>query len=247
MKTRLSVLGLLAASLALAPANAQTRIYFNNFEDNHLGPEWSANSRITPAWPTFTNFNGNYSSGYTTLTLPQPQIDLPSGFDHGTGSGGGSGGGGGGDGPPPPPPPAYVLFTLTFDFYCIDSWDGSNFAYGQDFFNVSINDSLRFHETFTNQPGVTQSFRAPDVGPRPIDFNANANDSIYRAIAIDFTLAQGDPITIKWFDGGLQGMNDESWGIDNVNLGYSIVPAPASASLLLGGLLSLRRNRRPAK
>jgi len=43
------------------------------------------------------------------------------------------------------------------------------------------------------------------------------NDSIYRGISIPF-VASSTTTSIRFYDGGLQGLSDESWGIDNVGV-----------------------------
>ncbi len=51
-----------------------------------------------------------------------------------------------------------VAYRLEFDFYALDSWDGTP---GGDFFNVSINGNQRMHDSFANYSATTvQSFRA---------------------------------------------------------------------------------------
>ena len=49
-----------------------------------------------------------------------------------------------------------------------------------------------------------------------LGFSSN-NDSVYRNITVPFT-AQGMLDSIKFSDGSLQGIGDESWGIDNVEI-----------------------------
>ena len=106
---------------------------------------------------------------------------------------------------------------------------------------MSVNQASYFHETFNNR-GYTQSFREPDAPRSDLGFLA-FNDAIYRTIGVDFTVTPNTPIVIRWRDGGLQGLNDESWGIDNVSVTYSNVPAPGSLGVM-GGLLVLGRRRR---
>lgn len=241
MKLGLLSLALLAAGASAA--SAQTLLYQQSFESGTIGPEWSSNSRISNGYPYFTFFNGRYSGGSTTLTLPQPPGSSPNGINTNPGDTGGGGGGGGG-GNPPPPGGYFRQYTLSFDFYCIDSWDGDSLLYGSDRLRVLINDAIRFDETFSNQPGNSQSFRAASIGPVHMDYNAGAMDSIYRQISIDFTVPTTDPtIRFTWADGGLQGMNDESWGIDNIRVTYQTVPAPGAGLALLaaGGLVARRR------
>ena len=110
---------------------------------------------------------------------------------------------------------------------------------------VSVNTANIFNNTFTNHAGITQSFRAPDVGGRNLGF-MDYKDAIYRQVTVQFEDPGTHDIQIRWADGGLQGINDESWGIDNVNVSYQVVPAPTGAAALLGGLglLGARRRRR---
>lgn len=135
-------------------------------------------------------------------------------------------------------------YSLGFDLYVIDSWDGSDAQWGQDRFNVKVNGVVMFSEFLDNRmdsPNTT--FRNPDVveylgfGNREMD-----RDAIYRGLTIDF-VANGDTTTFAFFGSGLQGKSDESWGIDNVRV--AMVPAPAGG-LALGavGLTATRRRRR---
>jgi hypothetical protein len=132
-------------------------------------------------------------------------------------------------------------YLLSFDLYIIDSWDGS---VHNDIFNVIIDDVSRFSETFTNTAygdpanfDDYQSFPEP-LNPRTdIAFEAYL-DAIYH-IDIPFT-ASGSTMTIRFQDLGLQPLNDESWGIDNV----AVTPEPTTIVLLgLGGLMLRRRKK----
>src|SRR5262245_2880606 len=238
---RMNTLGLAGAAVAAlmaGRASAQSgTVYSNTFETGHtLGTEWSAGSTVNWAyWGAFTNFNGNYSNGSTTLTLAQPTgPGLPGG------SSGEPGGGGGGPGPGG----MWIQYRVKFDLFIIDSWDGDLTINGPDRFRVAANGVTLMNETFGNQPGSTQSFRAPDRGPQLLGFRETWMDSIYRNIELPFTVPVGSPISITWADGGLQGIMDESWGIDNVSVTYEVVPAPAGAGLLCAaGLVAMRRRR----
>ncbi|MGP1310499.1 MAG: hypothetical protein ACTS27_09910 [Phycisphaerales bacterium] len=135
------------------------------------------------------------------------------------------------------------MYSMVFDLYLFDSWDGGNAQWGQDRFNVKIDGAMAFSELLDNQMNSPNStYRNPDV----VDYLAFGNrdadrDSIYRAIALDFT-ATGESTTFAFFGSGLQGKSDESWGIDNVSV--AAIPTPAGAALLgAGGLLLARRRR----
>ncbi|MEX2217255.1 MAG: hypothetical protein WD749_00720 [Phycisphaerales bacterium] len=225
---------LAAATLLGCGAAAQADlIYSNTFENAGVPvPEWSSNATFTSAAP-FTRFLGRYGGiDSVTLTLNIPTDDT--GGTGGGGTGGGTGGGGGG---------TQRLYTLLFDLYPIDTWDGHEPNFGPDAFQVYINGSLHFNHTIANQHGL-QSFRPPDLGPAPMAFGS-ANDSIYRDIAISFTL---DPaateLKFKFRSQLTQTLADESWGIDNVRVNYTVVPSAGTCVLLaLGGLVAARRKR----
>lgn len=251
----------MAGGIAHGQQAAPTLMYSQTFEGGLNLPEWSSNTVYTTNthWHTFTNFNGRYSNGYTILRLSAPE-PLPAGVPalppdsppsppgDGGSDGGGQDGNPGGPTQPPAPPqpqPAWRVYTVTFDLYILDSWDGDEPTLGIDRFRLSVNDILRFEQSFTNQPGNVQGFRAPDVGPAFLGFNSVWRDSIYRNIAVDFQVPEGEDLRIRFHDSGnLQGLNDESWGIDNVRVSYRIVPAPSTAMLgLLAGTWCLRRRR----
>lgn len=137
------------------------------------------------------------------------------------------------------------LYLLEFDLYAIDSWDGNN---ENDFFNISVNNQQVFHETVTNNLGYTQSFRLPDIGgmgTASLGFVTFYSDSIYRKIPIAFT-ATDTTTRINFGDSHIftEGLNDESWGIDNIKVMEqdtlpSITLAVAPASVLENGIANL--------
>lgn len=233
-----SILG--AAGMAQAQ---QGTLFYDTFEESTMRPQWSVGSRLETWTPIFSGFNGRYSNGHTTLTLTQPDVGLnPIGV---TGVPGGGGGGGGGGGDPPPPEGRWIEYTLRFDFFCLDSWDGSNTVYGRDWFHVLTNNTVGFRETFANQTGAIQTFREPNVGRSQLGYHDVFLDSIYRNVGFNFTVPLNQPLVITWADEGLQGLNDESWGIDNVRVEYRVVPAPGALALFGGAAsLALRRRRR---
>lgn len=234
----------IAAVTAFAQAaTAQTLLYSNTFESGPIGSEWSSNTMRIHASP-FTWFVGRYTENQSvTLSLNAPPPANCGGSGGGSGGGGGTTGGGGtsaggGD------TTCFNQFFLTFDLFIIDSWDGYLTPHGPDFFQVFVNGSKIFEETFTNQH-TYQSFRAPDVGPTHLGFNPAYKDSIYRDIMIPFEIGEASTINIKFRGQGLLSLDDESWGIDNVRVSFTPVPSPGSAVLLAAGaaLTGLRRRR----
>jgi MYXO-CTERM domain-containing protein len=139
-----------------------------------------------------------------------------------------------------PAPAVAGPFALTFDLFAMDSWDGHNATFGPDWFRVYVDDVLLFNETISNQ-GPAYTIREPDVGPVQLGYGT-ALDSIFRDLTVEFDAPAGTPIKIKFQGHVMQGIPDESWGIDNVRVGT--VPAPGPAALLgLAGLLAARRRR----
>ncbi len=108
-------------------------------------------------------------------------------------------------------------YTVGFDLYVIDSWDGPG-----DYFNVSVGGAQIFHETFSNYngepPSNPQTYpETPDEGRAYLGFSGSFVDAIYRNIELGFA-ASNSTVQITFAGSGLQGVSDESWGIDNVGV-----------------------------
>jgi hypothetical protein len=207
-------LGLLAGAI-LAPAAAQAQTQiYSNDFESGIGANWGT-AAILDSGVNFSSFIGRYSSGNgTILMLPTPSIG---GLN----------------------PGEYPAYNLVFDLYTIDNWTGTA---GGTHFNIWANSVMVFDESFATN-GAAQSFRAPDVGPTNLGFGTS-NDAIYRNISVPLNLTSPPHIWIGFGSTGLPSVSSGSWGIDNVRVNYTIVPAPASAGLLgLGGLAALRRRR----
>lgn len=101
-------------------------------------------------------------------------------------------------------------YTLYFDSYNIDSWDGSS-----DEFSVSVNNETVFNTTFP------YSSTYQDLQPATTGSNLGFSfwgDTIYRDIEIEFT-AESELTQIKFSASNLAlNLGDESWGIDNVEV-----------------------------
>ena len=62
---------------------------------------------------------------------------------------------------------------------------------------------------------TTGDLRVVNVGISNLGFNGSYNDAVYRQITRSF-VAGGTSAVVRFADGGLQGLADESWGLDNV-------------------------------
>ena len=63
---------------------------------------------------------------------------------------------------------------------------------------------------------TTGAIQVVNVANRNLGFNSY-NDAIYRGMTVQFT-ATSSTSAINFADGGLEGINNESWGIDNVSV-----------------------------
>jgi len=205
-------------------ASADGILYQTNFESGVIDSGWGTSARLDQS-AAFTRFMGRYSENTATVLNNSVSLTLPLPGDTGNGT-------------------QTYAYNLNFDFYPIDSWDGNSTTNGPDLFEVQINGSILFSYTFSNSAAGQSYPGAPTVGPAFLGYNPGDKDSIYRNISIPFTTGTWDHITIKWRSNGLQGVADESWGIDNVNVSYNSVPTPGSLALLaVGGLAVFRRRR----
>lgn len=216
----LGVVGLMLVGVAGSSASAATTLYENNFEAGWLDFRWTADSRLAQDANIFSTFNG-WHSGHTSdfrHTLPAQNL-LPG---------------------------EAIQFTLTFDLYIFDSWDGYSPA-GSDEFMVIINNEQKMRDSFSNNPARPQSFREPDMVRANYGGRTSYNDAIYRNITIKFDAPNDSKVRISFRDAGLGGVADESWGIDNFKLAYSVVPSPGAVGLAItGGVLIAARRKRTA-
>lgn len=260
---RFLLAGVLAAFAGSAMGDVVT-FYSNDFEhSSKVGPEWTSR----PIWSS----NGNFSGHIGRFTRETHVLELaafhppkpggnggggnegggdgePGGGGDGGGGGGNGGGGGIGDGGGGigGGRTATTDFTLEFDLFVVDSWDGG-FAgqYGPDYFGVKINGLTVLWEAI-HSVKLEQNFMMPAVGPVHLGGNSAYKDSIFRDISLSFTLGREvETLRIEFI--GLpssDSLSDESWGLDNVRVSAHAVPAPGAMAVgLLGGLASLRRRR----
>lgn len=167
----------------------------------------------------------------------------------GSGGGGGNGGDDGGGGGTDPGVGA-GSYTLIFDLYLFDSWDGRDPTYGVDRFKVKANGTTIFNEALeTFEPW--ENWWSAWVQAGTAAYDPAYKDIIVPEIRLNFTVTNpGELLTIDFISEQNQSILDESWGVDNVrvihNTGRSgaAVPAAPTAALLLGGLLGASRRRR---
>ena len=106
-------------------------------------------------------------------------------------------------------------YTLTFDFYAIDSWDGGTIPSG-DIFAVSANGVQLMRDTFSNF-GAQTFPRAGDENRLPLGFEPSWPESIYRSIRFTF-VPSNSVASIAFYGQNLEGVANESWGLDNVRV-----------------------------
>lgn len=232
MKTTPPVL-LLSAALLLPAASAHAIVLYAHDFQSAVGAEWSHATRMdTPTPYPFgaRTFLGEFGNETVSLTL--------SGLS------------------------AHNSLVLEFDLYLIRSWDGSSsgtaFDYGNDAFKVSLGDgTVLLDETFANGNPAGQSYGPLPLNPYHtgaaetyslgfvfydgIQQTSQVMDSVYH---LSFAFASNtDLLTLNFTGYGLQGLDDESWGLDNVRV--SAVPEASSATLMGLGLFALAwRTRR---
>ena len=241
-KFNLGLVAGLAGMTAALPAGA-TIVYQNDFQSG-AGDEWShtlTQNTPTPYWFGPRTFLGEF--GNDTVSLSLTDLGVHTGIQ------------------------------LDFDLYLIRSWDGSSggaelFNYGNDIFKVALQGGATLLEdTFSNGNPAGQTFGPNANNPAYTGaaesyslgfiFNdgilgiSQVMDAVYR---FSFDFSHSDSLLAFDFSGaGLQGLGDESWGLDNVQvslLGAQVpaaVPVPAVLPLLgVGfiGMLWARRSKR---
>lgn len=202
--------------------------YTNDFQSGVAGPEWSS-SLVDTAPLGGQRLLGQFSNESVSLTLAGVQA---------------------GD-----------FISLRFDFCAIRSWDGSAgiAGPGPDVFSVAVRggDQL-LSSTFTvGNPLTTHPMSYPMLqgqASHPGRSGAIANDSLgyaWRGGVLDATwrislnfVAPTSGLTLDFTGTGLQEIDDEAWGIDNVSVQSESVPAPGAAALLTAGTLLLGCRRR---
>ena len=169
--------------------------YFEDFEDG-IGNEWSDQGVI--AAPNDQAYLGEFGNEEIHLTLD----DLPE----------------------------HNQVTVSFDLYILRSWDGNSTNIGPDIWGFGLlDDQPSLQTTFSNWSFFTQAY--PDEYPGGINPNqtgavaVNALGYYYQGTPLDatyhvsFTIDHiGTTLELEFFADGLQALDDESWGLDNVEV-----------------------------
>lgn len=127
--------------------------------------------------------------------------------------------------------PAHTTITIIFLLAIIDSWDGAVFPLDQtqapDFFNVKVDGTSVFSETFTNLSnlGAVQTYKGPAlVQEQDLGFEKGIyrNDSAYHIILSGIP-HDANHLVIDFFASGSgwrkgPSSTEESWGIDNIRV-----------------------------
>lgn len=165
--------------------------YINSF-DGVVGAEWSNTSTdVTPVGER--KFLGQLGNDSVSLTLSNL---LP-----------------------------HTEIRVSFDLLVIQSWDGNDTTVGPDIWDLSVQDSSTLlHTTFSK--GQRQAYPDPyPGGDHPArtgvtEYNTLGysyyGDAVYH---LSYTFPHSaSSLVLNFSASGLQGLSDESWGLDNVNV-----------------------------
>ena len=127
--------------------------------------------------------------------------------------------------------PEHSIVTVEWDLFIIDSWDGGVGSFGPDRFGFHVAGQAgpEFEHTFPRDGAASDIPRDPDVTGEfgPI---STWQDRLYRDLTHAFKHT-GDTLEIVFFGSGLQGVNDESWGLDNIRVLVDDTPGVAEETL----------------
>lgn len=180
--------------LTLTTHKVSAQVYINNFEKS-VGKEWSKSS-IDKTPNGNLSFLGQFGSETVSLKLKKDTAGN---------------------------------VTISFDLYLINSWDGNDKEFGPDIWKLDIvGGSTLIQTTFSNleENDIKQSFPNPagqgnnNAGAGSIMYDTLGytyyGDSVYH-FSFNFNHKAGD-IIFNFTAANLQGIGDESWGIDNIKV-----------------------------
>ncbi|MBI4641049.1 MAG: Ig-like domain-containing protein, partial [Candidatus Tectomicrobia bacterium] len=137
--------------------------------------------------------------------------------------------------------PTHTDVTVTFDLFIIQSWDGNgSHCCGPDIWNLSVGGGPTLLNTTFNIVGTDQAFPGMYPGAsNPARTGAVENntlgygfygDSVYH---LSFTFPHSaTPLILNFSGSNLQGISDESWGIDNVTIDLAGTPVGTTGTPL---------------
>jgi hypothetical protein len=137
--------------------------------------------------------------------------------------------------------PTHTSLDIEFLFAAIDSLDGTGSFPAGDFFSVYVDNVVIFKESFANADASQIQSYMPPAGvtlARRVDLGFQGpggyyTDSAYN-MGADPTFKNiphvGSKAVLKFTleGGGVQGLNDESWAIDNLRVTTGNTPRPAA-------------------
>ena len=136
--------------------------------------------------------------------------------------------------------PAHTSIDINFLFAPIDSWDGDTQVGGTvppDYFNVRVDGTVIFSETFDNFVLADGSYSPPVGGllssGTNLGFNGGWPDSAYDMgleTTFDAIPHSGNSLVLDFFvtGAGWQAGTDESWAIENLEVIVNDIPEPMS-------------------
>jgi len=130
-----------------------------------------------------------------------------------------------------------VTGSFSFDLLGFNSIDGAGTRYA-DTFRMQLNGTEFFNANFDLGGGGTNQINLAPAGTTVSKSQSVAHITFN---FVDAPLASGLN-TLSFSYGGLEGLSNESWGIDNVRMTgdfITAVPEPATAASLLAGLALL--------
>jgi hypothetical protein len=227
MRNFATVCSFAALSVLMIAPSAQADIVYSQGFQGAIGSEWSSALTATAPLNASRRFLGQFGNDTVTLSL--------------TGL------------------PVHNTLTVSLEFIAILTWDGNvvfnstNNLVGPDVWEIQADATTLLHSTFSNwangespnDPTVPQSFpdlflagnfegRTGAAENNTLGFlNATViQDSVYQ---LQFTFPHtSNNLSLSFSGIGLQGIGDESWGIDNVVVSSAFsVAAPEPASFAL--------------